>query len=56
MNKNITNTVDNLSVNIRISFDKKSAEEKIEKISRLVEEIQSEIDSFPQLVKVEVIK
>ena len=44
--------IKNLKVNIKIEFDEEKAAEKIKRISELLKEVQHEIDTFPQLVKI----
>ena len=44
--------IKNLQVNVKIEFDEEKAAEKIKRISELLKEVQYEIDTFPQLVKI----
>ena len=41
-----------LQVKIKMEFDEERAAEKIKRISELLKEVQHEIDTFPQLVKI----
>lgn len=39
----------NIELNIKVIFDKEEAEKKIKRINKLVEQLNYELETFPQL-------
>lgn len=39
-----------MTIKLNVDFDKEGAEEKLERIKKLVEELNEELKTFPQLI------
>ena len=45
-----------ITLKIKLEFDKEEAEKKLERINQLKDEINKELETFPQLIKFTQIK